>query len=189
MLPICGIPIIFRSLSNLEATGFQECGVVISQDDKVTIPFLRRPLVKDENDADSGNTKADPLSGSYKVTANKPNLVLESDTCMKITVLPLHEDCSGSIEALRKVEEASVVPKSSNIVLIPGDLVVFYNTVRRNLCDTHRQGYQASPTHGSCESSTGQMPTACTVLLTDVGEHDEHGAPLKESAKVSSEAR
>lgn len=189
MMPIGGIPVVTRLLVTLEASGFQECVVVLAPDDKVTIPYLKEILLKeDENDASASNNKnignnnhnsedqANPLAGKYQLTATKPYLVLESETTMKITILPLHDDCQGSIDALRKVEEASVVPDTSHMVLLPGDLVVFDTTVLCNLCDTHRQGYETG-INGSDRS------TACTVLLADVGEQDEHGVPLKESAK------
>jgi hypothetical protein len=45
--------------------------------------------------------------------------------------------------------------------------VVFEASAIQKLVDTHRQGSQ----------------TACTMLLADVAEEDEHGVPLKESAK------
>ena len=141
------------------------------------------PLRKGENDASGANNMnsnsiSHPMAGSYQVTSSKPSLVLESAIHMKITIISLQEDCQGSIDALRKVEEMGPVPTASNMVVLPGDLVVFDPSVISNLCDAHRQGYCQGP------SSAIKMSTACTVLLADVGEQDEHGAPLKESAKV-----
>ena len=181
MMPICGIPVVTRLLSTIEASGFQECVVVLAPDDKSTIPHFKDMFVKDdddENDANASNSATkdnnNRLAGSYQMTTSKPYIVLESETTnMKITILPLHDDCEGSIDALRKVEEAGVVPDTSHMVVMPGDLVVFDTSVLCNLCDTHRQGYHQ-----------GGISTACTVLLADVGEQDEHGVPLKESAKV-----
>jgi hypothetical protein len=191
MMPICGVPAVSRLLSSLEASGFLETVIVIAQEDKVTVPLLKELLVQDdENDAEAANSKSsnsvgkeDPILGTYQIIQSKPHLVLESNVSMKITVLPLHENCSGSIEALRKVEEAAIVPSTSNMVVLPGDLVVLEISVLRNLCDTHRQGYQGSPSRTNASADT-YIPTACSVLLADVGEVDEHGVPLKESAKV-----
>jgi NDP-sugar pyrophosphorylase family protein len=148
MMPICGVPVVFRLLRCLEASGFSECVIAIAQDDDVTIPALK----KEE---------------AFRQVASTPNLVVESiSTKMKVSVLLLGE-CPGSVEVLRQVEGAQVIPKSSNIVVFPGDLVVFEASAIQKLVDTHRRG----PT------------TACTMLLADVAEEDEHGVPLKESAK------
>jgi NDP-sugar pyrophosphorylase family protein len=155
MMPICGVPVVFRLLRCLEASGFSECVIAIAQDDDVTIPAL----TKEEQ--------------GFREVASKPNLVVQStSTQMKVTVLRIGE-CPGSVEVLRQVEGAAVIPKSSNIVVFPGDLVVFEASAIQKLVDTHRQGLttKAKPT------------TACTMLLADVGEEDEHGVPLKESAK------
>ena len=175
MLPVAGIPVISRLMTAIQNCGFQECVVLLSHDDKVTIPYLKSEFVKDDKDKE-GSKK------SYQVVStSKPNvMVLESEDAMQITVLTLDEDCQGSIDALRKVEETAVVPASSNMVVIPGDLVVFDTSVFSRLCDTHRQGYQGLPNG----AKSVKMMSACTVLLTDVGEQDEHGVPLKESAKV-----
>lgn len=186
MMPLAGIPVISRLLTSVETSGFQECIVVLSHSDPVTMAHLKTELVgsrstnesgseNDANKSNSSNSNA-PTSGgsmnqSYNVASSKPNLlILESGTFMKISVLTLPDDSQGSIDALRKVEEMGIVPPASNLVVLPGDLVVFDSSVISNLCDTHRQGQKA----------------ACTVLLTDVGEQDEQGAPLKESAKVNS---
>jgi NDP-sugar pyrophosphorylase family protein len=171
MLPVAGISVISRLLMAIEASGFQDCVVVIARDDELTMSSLKKRLVRETK-----NSK-----GCYQILSRKPHLVLGSeDKLKKITLLQLDEDCHGSIDALRKVEETAVIAPSSNMVVIPGDLVVFDVTVFSKLCDKHRRGYQG-PTKGSKSS---KLSTACTILLNDVGEQDEHGVPLKESAKV-----
>jgi hypothetical protein len=52
------------------------------------------------------------------------------------------------------------------MVVVPGDLVVLKKNI--NLDALIRSDDES----------------ACTALLVDVGEMDEHGVPLKESAKV-----
>ena len=181
MMPICGIPVVARLLMTLEACRFQECVLVLAAEDKVTVPHLKEFLLKDdENDANSANI-SESMAGNYRMTATKPNIVLESET-MKITILNANEGCQGSIDALRKVEEAHVVPDTSHMVVVPGDLVVFDTSVLCNLCDIHREGYYQRA--GGDKKSKDAISTACTVLLTDMGEQDEQGIPLKESAKV-----
>jgi NDP-sugar pyrophosphorylase family protein len=179
MMPMAGIPVISRLLTAVAASGFQESVVLLSHEDQVTIPHLKKELVLEGDD--SGSKKK-----GYKISSTKPNLVLESlagdeKGLMKITILTLDADCQGSIDALRQVEDAAVVPASSNMVVIPGDLVVFDASAFSDLCNTHRKGYQGV----SNGAKSIKITTACTVLLVDVGEQDEHGLPLKESAKVS----
>ena len=87
-------------------------------------------------------------------------------TVQKITLLKLPEDCFGSADALRQVEAKNIIHPKTRVVVIPGDLVILKRDL--NLDAIIR------PSNGS----------ACTTLLVDVGEVDEHGVPLKESAKV-----
>lgn len=169
MMPVAGIPVISRLLTAVEASGFQECVVLVASDDKVTVPHLKASLVKDDQNKD----------GKFEITSNKPLALESEDRLKKISILTLSEDCQGSIAALRAVEDAAVVPAASNIVVIPGDLVVFDASILSNLCDTHRQGYQGIPNG----AKSTKLNSACSVLLTDSGEQDEHGLPLKESAK------
>jgi GTP:adenosylcobinamide-phosphate guanylyltransferase len=84
----------------------------------------------------------------------------------KITILKLPEDCFGSVNALRQVEAKNIVHTQTRMVVVPGDLVVLKKNI--NLDALIRPDDES----------------ACTALLVDVGEMDEHGVPLKESAKV-----
>lgn len=156
MLPVAGEPVVFRLLKCLTASGFTQCVLGIAQDDSTTLEALK--------------TTQEGLLFSEQLEST-PNVVMQSDK-LKLTVVRVGEDCQGSAEALRQIEVASVIPASSHIVVFPGDLVVFDTSAIRNLVDTHRQGL----------FKTNTM-TACTMLLADVGEEDEHGAPLKESSK------
>ena len=84
-----------------------------------------------------------------------------------VTVVRLSPECYGTADALREVEETKVVHPSTRLVVVPGDLVFLQKSVNLD-----------SLLHPPSESD-------CAVLLVDVGEVDEHGIPLKESAKVS----
>ena len=91
---------------------------------------------------------------------------------MEVTIHILSDECAGSGEALRQID--GVISSKSHVVVLPGDLLVFETSVLTQLVDAHRQ------------SNLTSVSTACTMLLTDVGERDEHGVPLKESSKVRS---
>lgn len=91
---------------------------------------------------------------------------------MRVTIHILSDECAGSGEALRQIDGA--ISPNSHVVVLPGDLVVFETSVFTQLVDAHRQ------------SNLTSVSTACTMLLADVGEQDEHGVPLKESSKVRS---
>ena len=86
-----------------------------------------------------------------------------------ITIIKLGEECFGPVDALRQVEETKVIHESTRVVVFPGDLVVLQKELDLDAL------LRPSP------------DSACTTLLVDVGESDEHGVPLKESAKVSIE--
>lgn len=91
-----------------------------------------------------------------------------TSTKQKITLLKLSEECFGSADALRQVEAKKIVHVKTRIVVIPGDLVILKRDI--NLDALIRPSDD----------------DACTTLLVDVGEVDDNGVPLKESAKVLS---
>eukprot|EP00980_Cylindrotheca_fusiformis_P006657 scaffold1390_cov138-Cylindrotheca_fusiformis.AAC.60 len=84
----------------------------------------------------------------------------------KITILKLSEDCFGSVDALRHIEAKKIVNAQTRMVVMPGDLVFLRKDIDFDAL--------IRPSDDA----------ACTVLLVDVGETDEHGVPLKESAKA-----
>lgn len=149
LLPVGGIPLIIRTLSALASTGFLQCVVCVAHDDKVTVALLKK--------------EAEHLAGP----------VYQFEKTLQVTLHQLSEMCAGSAEALKTVEEASLIPATSHLVVLPGDLVVMKPSVLTQLAHAHRQG----------NLSTNNA--ACTIVLADTGEQDEHGVPLKESAKVS----
>lgn len=83
-----------------------------------------------------------------------------------ITVVKLGEDCLGTVQAVQQVEEKSIIDPTSRLIVFPGDLVVLKKDL--NFDDLMR------PTSDD----------ACLAMLTDCGELDEQGLPMKESAKV-----
>lgn len=84
-----------------------------------------------------------------------------------LTVVRLSSDCFGPADALREVEATKIVHPSTRLVVLPGDLVFLQKNV--NLDPLLRPPSESDS----------------IILLVDVGEVDEHGIPLKESAKVS----
>ena len=98
--------------------------------------------------------------------------VFRFQSTMQVTIHILSDECAGSGEALRQID--GVISSNSHVVVLPGDLLVFETSLFTQLVDAHRQ------------SNLTSVSTACTMLLADVGEQDEHGVPLKESSKVRS---
>jgi translation initiation factor eIF-2B subunit gamma len=159
VLPIAGVAVLTRLLDALEASGFRQTVIAVSQDDSATVDLLRQACVE---------------SSCTTNTASEDTTVsLLYGTKLHVTVVRLEPDCPGSVQALRQVERCNLIPPSSNVVVLPGDAVILDATALADLCHLHRTNTQTSyPT------------TACTLLLTDVGEIDDAtGAPLKESAK------
>jgi NDP-sugar pyrophosphorylase family protein len=168
MLPVGGESLLHRLVQNLQAVGFTDAVVAVSNDDAVTRKALfvqqrqqqlpqQQPNSKHVNDPSGGGVRGDK------------NLFLYNN--MNITVVDLKTECSSSMEALRRVEAAGVVSERSNLFVVSGDLVMLDLQPIREMLHRHRMSESAAPV------------AACTVLLTDVGEVDEHGHPLKESAK------
>jgi NDP-sugar pyrophosphorylase family protein len=150
LLPVAGIALILRQLHVLVACHFSDCVIAVASEDSSTIACL-----KAENDVQQQSTSCFTFKGSLKITLHQ-----------------LPEDCSGSMQALRDIEENSIFAPSSHVVVIPGDLVITDKLVLEQFANAHRQG---------CMDST---KTACSMLLADLGEQDENGIPLKESAKA-----
>jgi NDP-sugar pyrophosphorylase family protein len=165
LLPVAGIPLLVRQLQVLVACGFSECIVALAHDDDI---YTATVLKEVEGIAAQERS-------SY--------LFLKS---LRVTLHKLPEECSGTMEALRTIEEASLIssPKS-HVVVLPGDLVLTDKTVLEQLANTHRQGNMGSIATGiTTHFNNTTSKCACTMLLADVGEVDVNGIPLKESAKA-----
>jgi hypothetical protein len=101
------------------------------------------------------------------IEESNPTVISVKGRSQQLIVLKLSPDCFGTVDALREVEETKIVHRSSRLVVFPGDLVFLQKEV--NLDPLLRPPSDSD----------------CAILLVDVGEVDEHGIPLKESAKVS----
>jgi NDP-sugar pyrophosphorylase family protein len=147
LLPVAGVPSILRLIQGL--VNFPEIVIAIYNQDTQTLNVVQQvATLKEESSTDD--------MWSLQGKANN----------QKITILKLPEDCFGSVDALRQVEDKNIVHPKTRMVVVPGDLVVLKNNI--NLDALIRPDDES----------------ACTALLVDVGEMDEHGVPLKESAKV-----
>eukprot|EP00523_Entomoneis_sp_CCMP467_P021937 CAMPEP_0168843616 /NCGR_PEP_ID=MMETSP0727-20121128/8307_1 /TAXON_ID=265536 /ORGANISM="Amphiprora sp., Strain CCMP467" /LENGTH=583 /DNA_ID=CAMNT_0008897221 /DNA_START=20 /DNA_END=1771 /DNA_ORIENTATION=- len=176
LLPVAGVPILKRQLHQLEKSGFTECVVAISHEDQATIDFFKREIISqdcEELEVDTNGVEGDDGNASVCLRLQVANTA-------NVTVVRLGEEVDGSVGAITQIETLNVVPRQSHIMIIPGDLVLFDGLVEdgeeadRSLADlaqTHRQ------------AQTSENPAACTFLLSDVGEQDENGIPLKESSK------
>jgi len=103
---------------------------------------------------------------------------INAETKLNISYYILSEEecnnCNGSADALRYLIP-SLLPKYSNVVVLPADLMLFTNNndINKNnnilgsLCDLHRKN-----------------ENGCTILLENSGDEGEDGLPLKESTKL-----
>lgn len=203
-----------RLLDTVAAAGFESCVVVVAKDDIGTVPTLvnanggQYELQASNNITDNGSGSTEfesvgsfshpmaflrkPSSGTSNNNNHKSSSS-SSSSFFKVTVVPVSEDCAGSAEALKQLElldssnasapsspssgKLLLLPSTSHVVVLPGDLVVLDPKALIQLVDAHRQG-------NILPSSKQHRHSAVTMLLADVGEQDEHGIPLKESAKV-----
>ena len=134
--------------------------IAVSAKDSQTVPLLQGEL------AEEGQAKFDDTSSSNILA----KIQIKGRSQM-ITVVRLSPECFGPVDALREVEETNIVHPATRLLVVPGDLVFLQKDVDLNAL--------LYPQSGS----------DCTILLVDVGEVDEHGVPLKESAKVRGPAR
>ena len=103
-----------------------------------------------------------------------------------ICLITLPAECAGSADALRCISSANAISEKSHVMVLPADLVLYGQLSSKDessgvdalgsLADVHRREYRIGIENG--------MPLAMSMLLADVGEEDENGVPLKESAKV-----
>jgi NDP-sugar pyrophosphorylase family protein len=153
LLPVAGVPNIIRLLKQVQSIGFSECVVALAVDDAVTIPVVKELCSTTEP---SGSPQHD----------NTTTTVLQY-LSLNITFIRMKDDCQGSAEALRHIESTNVISPQSYIIVFPGDAVILEEDGISRLARVYRE----------------RKRVACAMLLTDEGQVDEHGVPLKESAK------
>lgn len=181
MLPVAGIPVLFRMLAALEASGFCETVVALREDDTVTREALLKLGEGKKQQQHPYKVVVDQQDEGNHDNNNERPLVLKFAT-MKVTVIRWSTPCPGTVEALRRVEASGVISEQSHIVVFPGDLVVLDAEPLRAMIHSHRKGLLGGG--GKLTPATKPfLSSACTVLLADVGEVDEQGHPLKELAK------
>lgn len=160
-LPIVGQPLLERLLHQLHIAGFVRAIVAVNEEEDIQKTFASGLEVSHDE-------------GTFRIG--------ETNTAMEIAIVRLATDCPSNVEALRIAMEQ--VPVTSHMVVFPGDLVVTDATVLKDLVHLHRQSNLTMERYQQHSSNhTATAPTACTMLLTNVGEVSEQGIPLKESAK------
>jgi translation initiation factor eIF-2B subunit gamma len=229
MLPVAGIPLLFRLLKKLQqdddddddggtptttqnirwsvmSSAINETCVVVNdeahllkivQDATTLYGYATTTTTTTTSDESmmtltTTTTATTTTTSSSKQTKNKiikegtaVRLQSKMESKKKLTIVNIagKEPCSGSVEAIRRVEQMNLIPSKSNIIVLPGDLVILEYDPNRvdgaltnplvQLAMKHQKG-----------GAGGGGTVACTVLLSDVGEVDEQsGLPLKESAK------
>jgi NDP-sugar pyrophosphorylase family protein len=180
LLPVAGIPSIVRLLESLSP--FSQIVITVAEDDTKTLPTLLGNNSNSNTNNPSSQQQSTGLftlvnnnnsSNALTNAANKSCWELKSETKpgQRIYLVKLSEDCYGSVDVLRIVEETKLIDPETRIVVFPGDLVI----LKKNT--------------GLLEPllRPSSAEVACTAMLVDVLEQDEHGLPLKESAKVRKE--
>lgn len=197
LLPVAGIPILHRLLFNVQHAGFEQCVIACSSLDKgVTLASLKNMkynhcvcTTKEEKPEDA-YTNAGKVTLYLEPPSSKPSQGSSSKhnnqtspLKLQITVMGLPSTCEGSCDALHYVAKHQLNQHPlSHVLVMPSDLILDAVTdtadiasknsdVLGSMVDTHRTGY-------------GTKNVAVTMLLSNVGDEDDQGLPLKESAKV-----
>uniref|UniRef100_A0A7S3P789 Translation initiation factor eIF2B subunit gamma n=1 Tax=Amphora coffeiformis TaxID=265554 RepID=A0A7S3P789_9STRA len=199
LLPAAGIALLERLLTGT-LRDFSHVFVAIAADDHATVPtmFENRPELwtlatpedsAPETGATSRTTTTTTTTPDPTVAFPQPHSVWKpandnnddkanTNLPARVTVVRMPEECPGSAEILRQLE--GLLPAAAHTLVVPADLLVTHSTTAATtttitaLLQTHRQGQAPKGANDRA---------ACTMLLQDVGEQDENGVPLKESAK------
>jgi translation initiation factor eIF-2B subunit gamma len=168
MLPIAGRPILHHLVDQCQSSGLPRIMIAIGAEDDIT---------------------QDSLVSGLGCTLQKSNSTIISTLTyynMDIVMVKMPTECSGSADAFRFVDKQGIVPANSHLIVLPSDLVLYGHlsssvlngtNALSSLVDMHRREFRDS-------KEKGGMPLAMSMVLSDVGEEDENGVPLKESAKV-----
>jgi NDP-sugar pyrophosphorylase family protein len=204
-LPVVGQPMVVRLLQQLIVTGFCRAIVVLSEAEDIAPLF--GSLVSDSISTTTGSSAPHPDSSPSTSSPTAQHRHQKHDATfsfqmteqgggrgrqLHVSIVRVPNACPSNIEALKIALE--YVPSTSHTVVLPGDLIVADAQVLKDLVHLHRRAAltaecQRYHRHGTIHSSSSEpqeiLPptTACTILLTDVGEVSEQGIPLKESAK------
>jgi hypothetical protein len=172
---VAGVPSILRLFEAGPLSAFSQIVISVSSDDTKTISTL---LGGDPDEKEKSHEKNRGIARLIETTDLTSTTVGGASQCwhlesknvkgQKIYVIKLSGDCFGPIDALRQIEKTKTIHPSTRIVVFPGDLVVLK-------AENFDLDALIRPSSDS----------ACTVVLVDVLEQDEHGNVLKESAKVS----
>ena len=197
LLPIAGTTILRRLLDAISSAGLTRCVVAVSSTDGgTTATSLLSESGVSSITVTEGTMQRLRLDGSMagiaKSSKGKKDAHPGASRAMDITVASLGASCGGSADAIRHLSSMDLLPERSHVVVMPGDLVLGSaegdGSVLRLLADAHRRG-QAMPLEQQRRVPSSRLPPAWTALLSDVGDEDENGVPLKESAKVSKSAQ
>ena len=160
LLPVAGTPIICHLVHNLWESGLEHAIVTLSSNDQATISRLKETWSSTEwTKNQETQSQSKDVSFVYRKT-------------LQVTFISLPLTCAGSAEALVFLSESlpNTFSSSPPLLVMPGDLILEpSSSVLANLANAHRRGLPM---------------VATTVLLSDIGEEDENGLPLKESSKV-----
>lgn len=188
LLPVAGISPLARLLHTLHA--FPQIVVTISFDDVKTVDFIREVATFRRTTADGTDDAVTNIDRDDKGPDNVWEFESKIVPGQPIYVVQLSQDCFGSVDALRQVEMTKIIHPSTRIVVFPGDVVFMTSPDETTqLLDPlmrPRASSSTSASHGvGGRNDDIEDEIACTLLLVDVLELDEHDVPLKESAKVS----
>eukprot|EP00934_Nitzschia_sp_Nitz4_P008065 Nitzschia sp. Nitz4//scaffold65_size103378//90226//91829//NITZ4_004482-RA/size103378-augustus-gene-0.89-mRNA-1//-1//CDS//3329556288//8055//frame0 len=155
LLPIAGVPSIQRLLETL-APQVSQIIVAVSPDDSQTLPLIETLATLREPWDPLSDEKAPKVSHYRMNEPSKPLCFVQTNTTF------------GPIDVIRQIEQTKILHPQTRLCVVPGDLVILPHDIR---------SWDPILRPPSTTSD-------CISLLVDVGEVDEHGVPLKESAKA-----
>jgi len=188
--------------------------VLTHDDRHVTLSHLERTMelkLQERSETFTANPSSASPVDLYHVTAlhkedgvGSSRKTTQRGTPKQLVVVHLsHDDCTSPMQALRTVvttisqtnttttttntnstPPSPILHPQSHLCVLPGDLVILDPVSIIQVVETHRRAHHGIAGTSNKLDTNSTIPPACTLLLTDVGEVDDHGIPLKESAKA-----
>jgi len=209
LLPIGGEPVLLRLLNTIQCSDIDHVVVAVAQHDNLTLQMLKdhyksaavstTPLhhislpLGASNNNNLGTLTSLNVAGVPTTAFGTNNKALKQQPFTISLVHLKAADCAGSADAVRylsslqtistsssgsKTDKKPLLPLTSTVLLMAADLVLEGKGIVGLLAEAHRRGAVI----GSATNGTSAV-SSITMLLSDVGEEDENGVPLKESAK------
>ena len=178
LLPLAGTPLLSLTLTNLKNTPVSLGNIIVCTRDGLTEPV--EECVRSWEQSQSAKDAAAAAASAGISKKGKTHTANDKDSIKCVTIPQSSPGSGGVITYLTSV--TSIIPPTSNIIVIPGDIVLSPGGIFNLLADSHYRSVDGS-------SGNTDVIRGVTMMLSDVGESvTDPGTglttPVKESKKT-----